>query len=179
MSLAIFKKLGLGEANPTTITLQLADISLTHPWGIIEDVLVNVDKFIFLDDFIVLDMEEDKKVPIILGRPFLDIGQALIDVQKGEHRLRVEDEDVTFNMFNAIKHPMESESCFRVDIVEAIVLIQKNQIDLLETSLIYEDSPKIVDDKAREYVLWMDSFRKNITELCHHRKRVVSDSLFF
>ena len=78
--LSIFRKLGLREANPTTITLQLADMSLTHPRGIIEDVLVKVDKFIFLADFIVLDMEEDKEVPIILGRPFLATGRALIDV---------------------------------------------------------------------------------------------------
>ena len=71
------------------------------------------------------------------------------------------DEKVTFNEFNAIKHPMESESCFRVDIVEAIVSSQKDHIDSLETSLIYGDSPNIVDDEAREYVLWMDSFGQN------------------
>ena len=87
--LSIFKKLGLGKANPITITLQLADRSLTHPWGIIEDLLVKVDKFIFPVDFIVLNMEEDKEVPIILGRPFLATSWALIDVQKGELRLRV------------------------------------------------------------------------------------------
>ena len=46
MSWFIFKKLKLGEAHPTTVTLQLADRSLTHPCGIIEDVLVKVDKFI-------------------------------------------------------------------------------------------------------------------------------------
>ena len=61
MPLSIFRKLYLGEANPITITLQLADQSLTHPRGIIEDVLVKVDKFIFPADFIVLDMVEDKE----------------------------------------------------------------------------------------------------------------------
>ena len=74
MPLSIFRKLGLREANPTTITLQFLDRLFTHPQGIIEDVLVKVDKFIFLVDFIVLDMEEDKEVPIILGNPFLAIG---------------------------------------------------------------------------------------------------------
>ena len=74
MPLSIFKHLGLSEARPTTVTLQLADKSLKHPRGVIEDVLVKVDKFIFLEDFIVLDMEEDKEIPIILGRPFLAIG---------------------------------------------------------------------------------------------------------
>ena len=60
MPLSIFRRLGLGEARPTTVTLQLADRSLKHPWGVIEDVLVKVDKFIFPADFIVLNMEEDK-----------------------------------------------------------------------------------------------------------------------
>ena len=89
MPLSIFKHLGLGEAFPTTVTLQLADRSLKHPRGVIEDVLVKVDKFIFPADFIVLDMEEDKEIPIILGRPFLSIGRAMIDVQRGELKLRV------------------------------------------------------------------------------------------
>ena len=88
MPLSIFKKLGLGEAKPTTVTLQLADRSLKHPRGIIEDVLVKVGKFIFQADFIILDMEEDNEIPILLGRPFLATGGALIDVKKGELRLR-------------------------------------------------------------------------------------------
>ena len=78
--LSIFRRLGLGKARPTNITLQLANRSLKHPRGVIEDVLVKVDKFIFLADFIVLDMEEDKEIPIILGRPFLATGRAMIDV---------------------------------------------------------------------------------------------------
>ena len=64
--LSIFKKLNLGEAHPTTITLQLANRSLTHTCDIIEDVLVKVDKYIFPSYFIILGMEEEKEVPIIL-----------------------------------------------------------------------------------------------------------------
>ena len=63
MPLSIFRWLGLGEARPMTVTLQLADRSLKHPRGVIEDVLVKVNKFIFPADFIVLDMEEDNKIP--------------------------------------------------------------------------------------------------------------------
>ena len=124
--------------------------------------LGKVKKFFFPVDFIVLEMEEDKEVPIILGRPFLATSRALIDVQKGELRLRVQDEEVTFSVFNATKHTMESESCFRVDIVEAIMSSQKDHIEALETSIIYGDSFDIVDDEIREYVLWMDSFGQNI-----------------
>ena len=49
----------------------------------IEDVLVKVDKFIFPADFIVLDMEEDKEIPIILGRPFLATGRVMICAEGG------------------------------------------------------------------------------------------------
>ena len=62
MPLLEFKKLGLSEVKPTTISLQMADHSLTFPRGIIEDVLVKVDKFIFSVDFVVLDMEEDREI---------------------------------------------------------------------------------------------------------------------
>ena len=59
MLLSVFRKLGLGVVKLTTISLQMVDRSLTYPRGVIEDVLVKVDKFIFLVDFVVLDMEED------------------------------------------------------------------------------------------------------------------------
>ena len=78
---------------------------------------MKVEKFIFPTDFIILDMQEDKEVPIILGRPFLATGRAMIDVQKGALRLRVQEEEVTFNVFNAIKHPQDNDSCFRVDVL--------------------------------------------------------------
>ena len=52
----------------------MIDHSLTYPWGILEDVLVKVDKFIFSVDFVVLEMEEDREVPIVLERPFLVTG---------------------------------------------------------------------------------------------------------
>ena len=76
----------------------------------LEDVLVKVDKFIFPADFIVLDMDENKEMPIILGRPYLTTGRALIDVQKGELKLRVQDDEVTFNVFKAMRHPTESDA---------------------------------------------------------------------
>ena len=84
MLLSVLKKLNLRELTPTTLSLQMMNTSLTYPKGIIEDVLVKVDKFIFLVDFVALDMENDKEVPLILGRPFLETGQAPIDVKNGE-----------------------------------------------------------------------------------------------
>ncbi|XP_073152736.1 uncharacterized protein [Henckelia pumila] len=89
MPFSVFRKLGMGEPKPTRVSLQLADRSIKYPHGIIEDVLVKVDKFIFPVDFVVLDMEEDLDMPLILGRPFLATGKALIDMQKRKLLLRV------------------------------------------------------------------------------------------
>ena len=161
MSLSIFKKLSLGEVRPITVTLQLADRSLTLPQGTIEDVLVKVDNFIFLKDFIILDMEEYKEIPIILGRPFLATGRALIDVQNGELRLSMQEEEVTIHVFNAIKHPHENDSCFTIAVVKAIVSNQVGHTDPLETSLLHENSGDLKDEEVKEYLLRMDSFEPN------------------
>ncbi|XP_073133414.1 uncharacterized protein [Henckelia pumila] len=88
MPYSIFRKLSLGEPKSTRMSLQSVDRSIKYPRGIIEDVLVKVDKFIFPVDFFVLDMEEDLDMTLILGRPFLSTGKALTDVQKGELLLR-------------------------------------------------------------------------------------------
>ena len=82
MPMSIFKQLRIGKARPTTITLKLVDRSFAHPEGKIEDVLIQVEKFVFSVDFIILDFEANREVPIILGRPFLAMGRTLIDVKK-------------------------------------------------------------------------------------------------
>ena len=160
MPLSIFRRLGLGETRPTIVILQFADRSLKHPRGVIEDVLVKVDKFIFPTDFIVLDMKEDKEIPIILGRPFLATGRAMIDIQRGELKLRVQGDEVKFNVFEAVRHPAENDTCFIVETVEAIVSSQSGLTDPLEASLVQSDS-KILGEEAEEYVKWMDSFEPN------------------
>ena len=81
MPLSIFRKLGLEEPTPTMVSLVMADRSIKHPRGIVEDVLVKVGGLIFPVDFIFLDMEEDKDILVILGRPFLATGGAIIDVK--------------------------------------------------------------------------------------------------
>ncbi|KAL4281752.1 hypothetical protein GQ457_03G018580 [Hibiscus cannabinus] len=74
MPKSVFQKLGISEAKPTTVMLQLAYHSYVQPEGKIEDILVKVDKFIFSADFLILDCEANTDAPIILGRPFLATG---------------------------------------------------------------------------------------------------------
>ena len=104
MPLSMFERLNLGVAKPTTILLQMADQSYKHLRGIVENVLVKVDKFLFPTDFVILGMEEYKTVPIILGRPFLATRKTQINVQNGELKLRVQGDEVTFHVFRAMNH---------------------------------------------------------------------------
>ncbi|KAK8659851.1 hypothetical protein V6N13_030043 [Hibiscus sabdariffa] len=91
---SVFQKLGIREAKPTTVMLQLADHSYVQPEGKIEDILVKVDKFIFPIDFLILDCEADEYAPIILGRPFLSTSRAVIDFDNDEIIFKVENNSV-------------------------------------------------------------------------------------
>ncbi|XP_062075111.1 uncharacterized protein LOC133779133 [Humulus lupulus] len=160
MPMSIFKKLGIGEARPTTVTLQLSDCSMAHPEGKIEDVLVQVNKFIFPADFIILDYEADRDVPIILGRPFLATERTLIDVQKGELTMRVNDQQVTFNVFNAMKFPDEVEECTRLSVIESIV-IEKFHKEACKDGVgvkSLEDLEKLSEEEESQ-VTWVESMQ--------------------
>ena len=74
---------GLGVPKPTTMRLMMADRSVKRPVGILCDVLVKVDYFMFPSEFVILDCDVDFEVPIILGMPFLAIRLALVDVESG------------------------------------------------------------------------------------------------
>ena len=91
---SVYKQLGLGELKPTNITLSLADRSVKIPKGIVEDVLVKIDKFYYPVDFVVLDTKpianEPNHVPIILGRPFLATANAIINCRNGVMKLTLE-----------------------------------------------------------------------------------------
>ena len=95
MPLSVVNRLSLGELTPTSMTLQMVDRTMAQPEGILEDVLIKVGKFVFLVNFVMIDIEEDKQVPLLLGKPFLATRATLIDVKKGELTLRVGDEKST------------------------------------------------------------------------------------
>ena len=101
---------------PTTITLSLADISVKIPKGIVEDVLVKVDKFYYLVDFVVLDTEPvttgANYVPIILGRPFLATSNAIINCRNGVIQLTFGNMTLELNIFHlSSKHANPEEEC--------------------------------------------------------------------
>jgi len=83
MPLSLYKKLGLLDLTPATMILQLANHSIRRPTGILEDVPIQMGKFVIPCDFIILDMDESSELPIILGRPILATAGAMTDVQVG------------------------------------------------------------------------------------------------
>ncbi|KAK9932583.1 hypothetical protein M0R45_019814 [Rubus argutus] len=119
MPLATFRKLAIGSLQPTSISVQLADGTFRMPLGIVEDVLIRVGKFILPADFVILDMDEDLKVesglPIILGRPFMAIAGAKINVQKGTVKLKILGEKVKLQVLqpafpqNVIKEVLSTD----------------------------------------------------------------------
>ena len=125
----------LGELTPTTITLQMADRLMAQPEGVLEDVLLKVGKFIFPVDFVIMKMEEDTQVHLLLGRPFLAIGAALIDVQKGELTLRVGNEVVHFNHNRSLEHPdVDAESCIAIE-NNSLLSVELNSDCILQHSI--------------------------------------------
>nr|XP_009792476.1 PREDICTED: uncharacterized protein LOC104239528 [Nicotiana sylvestris] len=102
--LAIYKKLGIGRVRPTSMLLQLANRTVKKPSGILDDVLVQVEKFVFPKDFVILDCQVDEEIPIILGRPFLETRRAL-DCEIGELKMRLNNEEITFNVQKYMLRP--------------------------------------------------------------------------
>ncbi|KAK5802669.1 hypothetical protein PVK06_030282 [Gossypium arboreum] len=137
MPYKMFKQIGLGEPKPTRISIQLANRFVKYPKGIIENVLVKVDKFIFPVDFVVLDMDEDVEVPLILGRPFLATTRVVIDVADGKLVLRVGDKEIIFKIYDAMRFSREQDdSCYFIDSIDYATqdsfqeIIHKDKLEL-------------------------------------------------
>ena len=79
MPLSMGRRIGNLKIDPTKMTLQLTDQSITRPYGVVEDVLVKVRHFTFLVDFVIINIE-DTKIPLILGRPFMLTANCVVDM---------------------------------------------------------------------------------------------------
>ncbi|GKA93780.1 reverse transcriptase domain-containing protein [Tanacetum coccineum] len=120
MPLSVWKKLMFPELTPTRMTLELANLLIGYPVGIAEDVFVQVGKFSFPINFVVIDYDIDPHVPLILGRPFLRTARALVDVHKEELTLRIGDEQITLNVESTSKYPHKhrDESINQINIID-------------------------------------------------------------
>ena len=122
---SVYVDLGLGELEPTNITLQLADRSVKIPRGIVKDVLVQVDKFYFPVDFVVLDTQpmvnQGTQFPVILGRPFLATANAIIHCRGALMTLSFGNMTVNLNIFNVIKGMRDEEDMWEINMVDSVV----------------------------------------------------------
>jgi hypothetical protein len=138
----VYLQLGLGELKPTTMTLQLADRFVKVPRGIVDDVLIKVDKFYFPVDFIVLDTEPVQvigtEIPVILGRPFLATANALINCRSGVMKISFGNMTMELNIFHIRKQPLDYDQMNQVCLIEEILdeVIEESSIeDPLEACL--------------------------------------------
>ena len=120
MPRSIYNSLNLGPLKETSVIMQLADRSNAYPDGVLEDILVQVDKLIFPTDFYVLDMDDDFSVspPILLGRPFLMTSKTKIDVYSGTLTMEFDGDIIKFNTCDAIKCSSEAHSVFVIDVID-------------------------------------------------------------
>ncbi|GKE45293.1 reverse transcriptase domain-containing protein [Tanacetum coccineum] len=143
-SAVILNKSLSSRTNPTCMTLELADRSITEPIGIAKDVRLMVGKFQFPADFVVVNFEPDPRVPLILGRGFLKTSRALIDVYEGEITLRVGKEAITFNLDQTLRYTANYNhmTANRIDVIElasnAFIVIDNEPI-LREIDATYYD----------------------------------------
>ncbi|GKE58751.1 hypothetical protein Tco_1497936, partial [Tanacetum coccineum] len=141
MSYSMFLRLNLDELKPTRMCIELANKSTQIPKGIAENVIVKIDRFVFLVDFVVLDMKEDHKIPIILGRPFLATAHAMVDVFNNNIYFEVGNETITFDLEKSMRFPpSDDDTCHSVDIIDLSILDHVQEINPSEAfdSILFE-----------------------------------------
>ena len=110
-------------------------------------------------DFVILDFEEDKDVPLILGMPFLYTAKAIIDVYNGTLTLRVGEESCKFNIYQGMKHSFESDLCFRVDVVDECVFeVQKRRLENCDEMEYIEKCLQVQDDQDEDNLKHQTTF---------------------
>ncbi|GKA24140.1 DNA-directed DNA polymerase [Tanacetum coccineum] len=135
------------------MSLELADRPIQYPRGIVEIVLIKVDKFFLPIDFVILDMPEDSRIPIILGISFLATARTMIDVFNKNIRLKVGDDEVIFYMEQSMKKPStEDDECYIIDDLdgtineETHVLLENDTLD----SFLLNDLEKMITQMDQE-----------------------------
>jgi len=159
MPYSVYSQLGLGELKPTSVVLQLADRTIKRPRGIVEDVLLQIDKFYYPVDFLVLDTQTvvnmESSIPIILGRPFLATANALINCRNGLMKISFGNMTLEVNIFHIQKQPHDDDECHQTiminTLVEEGVLPQSNSEDLenlLQNSVSKSSNPGAVANSS-------------------------------
>ena len=124
MPYSIYCELELGSMKETGVIIKLANRSTTHPEGVVEDVLVQVNKLIFPADFFILKTEEDdthNPATLLLGRPFMMTAKTNIDMDEGTVSVKFDEDIVKFSIYDSMKYPIEQHSLCSIDVVDLVV----------------------------------------------------------
>nr|GEU55225.1 reverse transcriptase domain-containing protein [Tanacetum cinerariifolium] len=162
MPYSLYAKLSLETLKPTKMSVRLAYKSFQYPVGIAENMLVEVGKFTFLADFVILEMEEDSKVLLILRRPFLYTADSVIRVKQKQLNLGVGTERMIFNIDSAMKHSYSNDdTCFsRMDTMTIKMDAQYKELQ----SRAKQPTPDLNDDDIpmsnEEEAKFMQTFHK-------------------
>ncbi|XP_057538065.1 uncharacterized protein LOC130815593 [Amaranthus tricolor] len=167
MPLTLCKKIN-GEMKATRMSIQLADRSVRYPVGILEDFPVQVGNYFVPCDFVIMDMEEDARIPVILGRDFLRTTAANFDVKNGKLSLEILGEQLHFHLPSSMAHSAIGETVYRVDaIVDATTErectpsivdplyaaiegnYEKDRADVIEMVQVLDVAPTFVPTKAK------------------------------
>lgn len=146
----------------TRMILQFGDHSVKKPYGIVDDVLVKIDKFVFTVDFVILEIPEDEEIPLILGRPFLETERCLIDIEEGTMNLKVYDEEIKIDVRNTIKYKDNIGTSHTIEVIDQVITDDSplNALQLpLERVLSFSifESDKEIDNKESEVLAIMEA----------------------
>ncbi|GJW94751.1 reverse transcriptase domain-containing protein [Tanacetum coccineum] len=121
MPYSLYASLSENTLKPTRMSIRLANHTYQYPMGVAENMLVQVGKFVFPVDFVILQIEEDDKVPLILERPFLYTADAIIRVKNKELNLGVGDDRIIFLINKAMQYSHSNDdTCFRMDVIDKV-----------------------------------------------------------
>ncbi|KAL7606731.1 uncharacterized protein LOC111889056 [Lactuca sativa] len=171
---SLFKTIGVGPLKRTGFIIQLADRSLVHSKGVLEDVLVQVNALIFPVDFYFLDMGDDdppKSSSILLGRPFLKIARTKIDIYDGTLSMEFDGEVINFNIYDAMHYPDDVLALNFIDVIEplsakyfeianceSLALVLHRNLSINAAQVISKNY--VVDREVQEMATHMDQQRK-------------------
>nr|GEU31197.1 hypothetical protein [Tanacetum cinerariifolium] len=145
MPYSTYTTLGLGDLIPTKLIVELANRTVKRLKRIAKNMLIGIDKFIFLVDFIILDIPEDFKTPLILGRPFLSTAHAVVNLFKAKITLSVRNDKIFFKSNKPTSNIIKR--------VYALSLIKSTELDL-ETRLMGDElrKNKLQDPNIEDFI---------------------------
>ncbi|XP_058211495.1 uncharacterized protein LOC131323665 [Rhododendron vialii] len=169
---SVYQELGLGEMKPTLVTLQLADRSVRIPRGMVEDVLVQVDQFVYPVDFVVLDTcpssSSPLSTPVILRRPFLATSDAVINCRNGLLNMSFGNMKMEVNMFNVGVQMGDDDDCQSVHLVDTLIQDHVDEFlytDPLEVALTSEEAA-FLESKEMESLFSLLNGEEGVEGIC-------------